>query len=509
MKTLSDDITIKLPTTGMSAGYVITNIYANGVGVFSGHSYIPGDNSSLYININDIASQNRGQDDFLKLNDDGEVEDVQVAPVPRPHRFVRGQIGTYKANITNNSSAYQDEVDVLCGYDYENKNIKPNFIDNDTDTSLCRIMQGCHWIYNHDEEIGNFENMLLHHLPYISTKKYGMGLQLWQPTIGIESEYSLRLTTGADIRLGFPVYMSNQTFVSLYSLFNLVNTSYGPEYNSKVYLKMYGTSGDEFGDFIEGLILYKGFVNLSAIQVSGFKNGVETDLGTFDEGVTFGVYLRRYIMQTGAQWNYDNIMAGNRTVYATDWGRNITVQQEVNQYEAGFVSTEIPRSAPAELQYDYLMATPIFSDYREQNQFPDEFVGTCPVAILDGCYSRYYLAWCDRYGDIQSQAFDGRIEYTEEINTEEIIDYKNRRRPSVKNVQPQWKLNTKWLSDAIYPIYESIFTSPYLLLYDTEQDKSWNVIITDSDYTEKKYKNDKLFNLEINVEACKKQNLIY
>jgi len=36
MKTLSDDITVKLPTTGLSEGYVKTTLYAGGIGVFTG-----------------------------------------------------------------------------------------------------------------------------------------------------------------------------------------------------------------------------------------------------------------------------------------------------------------------------------------------------------------------------------------------------------------------------------------------------------------------------------------
>jgi hypothetical protein len=59
-------------------------------------------------------------------------------------------------------------------------------------------------------------------------------------------------------------------------------------------------------------------------------------------------------------------------------------------------------------------------------------------------------------------------------------------------------------------MYESIFTSPYLLLYDTETDRSWNVILTDSEYKEKSFNTEKtLFNLEINVEANTKQNYIF
>ena len=59
-------------------------------------------------------------------------------------------------------------------------------------------------------------------------------------------------------------------------------------------------------------------------------------------------------------------------------------------------------------------------------------------------------------------------------------------------------------------MYEAIYTSPYLLLYDTETDRSWNVILKDTDYKEKKYRDErKLFNLEITVENNLKENYIF
>ena len=52
MKTLSEDITLELPTTNMQQGYVNTLIYHNNAEIFAGRTYIPGNNSSLYVNIN-------------------------------------------------------------------------------------------------------------------------------------------------------------------------------------------------------------------------------------------------------------------------------------------------------------------------------------------------------------------------------------------------------------------------------------------------------------------------
>ena len=77
-----------------------------------------------------------------------------------------------------------------------------------------------------------------------------------------------------------------------------------------------------------------------------------------------------------------------------------------------------------------------------------------------------------------SQPFDGKIEYSEDIENDEIKDYKERRRVSHKTVQPKWILNTKWLSEDVYPMYEAIFTSPYILLYDTLTDRAWNVSLS-------------------------------
>lgn len=132
------------------------------------------------------------------------------------------------------------------------------------------------------------------------------------------------------------------------------------------------------------------------------------------------------------------------------------------------------------------------------------------VAIVDLCPARYYLQWIDRTGGLQSQPFEGRAVFSEDFTNVQIqnsIGYK-------RNVNLQstlkWTLNTTWLNEEHYPYYESIFTSPYLLLYDTQNDKSYNVIINDKGYTEKTRKNQrKLFNLTINVTANKTQKMYY
>ena len=104
MKTLSDDLTLSVATTDMQEGYVITSIYANGIGVFSGQSYIPGDGDPLYINVNDFASQNDAKNDYVKLDDTGNLvtlplREDRFGTYDTEYRFVRGQVATYMVRI--------------------------------------------------------------------------------------------------------------------------------------------------------------------------------------------------------------------------------------------------------------------------------------------------------------------------------------------------------------------------------------------------------------------------
>lgn len=133
------------------------------------------------------------------------------------------------------------------------------------------------------------------------------------------------------------------------------------------------------------------------------------------------------------------------------------------------------------------------------------------VAKVDmGCLPKYYLLWQDRFGGYQSQPFDKTDTFKIEYKYEEMKDYQNKRRNMTVKVQPSWSIQTGWIDEEYYPYYESIFSSPYLVLYDTEEDVAYNVIPTDKKYTEKTWKNQhKFFNLQLNVEENKIQNIIY
>lgn len=133
------------------------------------------------------------------------------------------------------------------------------------------------------------------------------------------------------------------------------------------------------------------------------------------------------------------------------------------------------------------------------------------VAKVDSCPARYYLQWRDRYGSMQMQPFNPTIQYKQDFSRLETKNYRETRKLSNLSIQPKWTLNTGFLSDYKYPYYESLLVSPWIKLYDTQEDCVYDVIIKTTDYTEKTYLNQdaNLFNLEIEVEQTDKQNILY
>lgn len=131
------------------------------------------------------------------------------------------------------------------------------------------------------------------------------------------------------------------------------------------------------------------------------------------------------------------------------------------------------------------------------------------IAIFDACYKRYYLFWQDRFGGYQSQAFNDHTTFSERFEVTETQNYQNERKKSFIQIQPKWKLNSGWIDETVYPLYESIFVSPILLLYDAYEDRLHEVMVK-ADYTEKTYKSEKkLLNMNLELEAITKQDIVY
>ena len=121
--------------------------------------------------------------------------------------------------------------------------------------------------------------------------------------------------------------------------------------------------------------------------------------------------------------------------------------------------------------------------------------------LLPACQSDYYLSWIDRTGGWNCQPFDGRYDFSEQFKTETTTNLFNERRPTRKELNGKWSLNTKFLTEADYKMYEPILWSKYLYLYDVRNDKGFYVIVTNTTYNEKLFKNEKgLFTFGVEVE---------
>lgn len=133
------------------------------------------------------------------------------------------------------------------------------------------------------------------------------------------------------------------------------------------------------------------------------------------------------------------------------------------------------------------------------------------VAHIDYCPARFYLVWQDRYGGTQSQPFTGTCTYVETISRTETLKSNNKRQIASTTVQPKFTITSNWLNFKTLPYFEGLFVSPWLQLWDTETGISYDVIITNSDYTEATFKsnNRQMYSYTLDLEVAKKQNILY
>ena len=158
-----------------------------------------------------------------------------------------------------------------------------------------------------------------------------------------------------------------------------------------------------------------------------------------------------------------------------------------------------------------------FFDWQVQSQRTGDFDSTIYyqdrpndiVAHFDYCPSRYYLQWQDRLGGFQSQAFKDKVTFSESFEVTETKTYTNERRKSLIQVKPSWKLYSDWIDEDIFPLYESIYVSSMLKLYDSYEDEVYDVLVS-GNYTEKKYWQDKkMLQLELELELNNTQDILY
>jgi hypothetical protein len=131
------------------------------------------------------------------------------------------------------------------------------------------------------------------------------------------------------------------------------------------------------------------------------------------------------------------------------------------------------------------------------------------IAIFEPKYKRYYLQWQDRFGNMQSQPFNCNINYSEDFERQEVLTSDEKRKLVGVTVKPKWSLNSGWISEDKYYVYESLYISPFINLVDTKYDSVISVCIT-GDYVEKNYHSEKkMLSLNLELEAIQNQEYIY
>ena len=121
-----------------------------------------------------------------------------------------------------------------------------------------------------------------------------------------------------------------------------------------------------------------------------------------------------------------------------------------------------------------------------------------------------FVAWQDRWGSMQMQPFSNMTTYSEGITASEMTSYTGTRSTYKVEVQPKFKVNSGWVSQSLYPYYESIFVSPWIKLYDATNKVEYDCILSARDYTEKTFDNQsrQLFNLSLDLEVTDKQIIL-
>ena len=129
---------------------------------------------------------------------------------------------------------------------------------------------------------------------------------------------------------------------------------------------------------------------------------------------------------------------------------------------------------------------------------------------FDMCPAQYYVQWIDRYGTYQCQPFSKISTFSNDYSTTLMISYDKVKKPIFKEVKSTWNLNSEYIPEDKLPYYESLFVSPKVILYDSKNDESYNVVLTDTKFVEKTFANQqrRMFNLQITVEKANDQYIL-
>lgn len=253
------------------------------------------------------------------------------------------------------------------------------------------------------------------------------------------------------------------------------------------------------------LLLTAAGFNTTIFSLDDFFNGATYTEGTKEAVLTAEDYTRT---QVGYGVWADNLGAtvseGEALAFLEQDRPYETAQEQLDKILLGIQTLIYSADTEAEASAYYQRASSYFECEVDERTVYTRY----PIAKVDICPARFYVQWLDRYGQVMCKPFEGQDDYTESLETVSVQKYVNKERKVYWGVESKWKLRTGWLDDTTYPYYESLFVSPYIILYDSVEDKSYEVLIDDNTYTEKKWENQhQFYNMEINLRHNQKQHI--
>lgn len=125
------------------------------------------------------------------------------------------------------------------------------------------------------------------------------------------------------------------------------------------------------------------------------------------------------------------------------------------------------------------------------------------LKIDENCIAPYYLIWILKSGSYQAQPFKGNCTYTETVTNNYKLSIDDQKDIANQTLNRKWNLKSENLTDTEYKYFMDILTSPYLLLYDSENDEAIYVNCTDNSKEQKTNSNNngKPIFFEVNLEA--------
>lgn len=442
---------------------------------------------------------------------------------------VKPQEGQYETNklreysvaiVTNGETYYSDSVEVLQVYRYPHilKSMNPEL----KDTSI--LLQGNN----------NSKYTLLPEYPFISTPNYLVGLS----SLNNSGRKLLLSVTGKQFSTPITFNInsnssSNNVFTTLEGLLSdlqdcLDTSIYGvtyinneyylntntnpPTYQTQSYLtnELLTTDTPHFAIWVEG-----NYEPLASVDISGSEEYPETyDLtfvldnetiqtlkggGKLFCGIVPYVPLDDYSYQS--EYCIEIDILNQELDSLVD--KEITMNVGTYYYVGDGFPVETTQDPAV---YEFIINSLTTNKCGAGNNYYLVKDGVDKFAKLSECNKGYYLLWEDRYGSYQSQKFDKVSTFKEDIERSTYNTYTGEKVYNSISVTPTFTINSNWIQSELYPYYESIFVSPYLLLYDIENDESYYVNITDSEFIEKTNSNQEgFFNLTLNLTSSKQQ----